>query len=67
MVKEFVPEMRSDKKDAEIERLKKYVFVLRDNLHSVCALAQIGIENISDREQQVIDYALAALAATEEK
>lgn len=54
MIKEFVPETRSDKKDAEISRL-------REALKDVCHLAQHCIENITDAEQAVIDKALAAL------
>ena len=32
MIKEFVPEMRSDKKDAEIARLREQVKMLRTTL-----------------------------------
>ena len=69
MVREFVPEMRSDKKDAEIARLREQVRVLRDALKDHYAAA-CGMPKSCGHEYQCIctgDKARAALAATEEK
>ena len=67
MVREFVPEMRSDKKDAEIARLREQVRVLRKSL-KVCrdTLLKRGMPT----QPEMLDAASkarAALAATEEK
>ena len=45
MIKEFVPETRSDKKDAEIARLREQVRVLRESLIQMveCAAQEIGL------------------------
>ena len=69
MVREFVPEMRSDKKDAEIARLRANIDVLKNGLGLMVAHFPYWASLIEMRQidRDVIHVARAALAATEEK
>lgn len=82
MIKEFVPEMRSDKKDAEIARLREQVKMLRTtlgfysnerNYEEICDTVDYGSTTAqlpSGTCHVMEDYGQAAthaLAATEEK
>ena len=77
MIKEFVPEMRSDKKDAEIARLRGQVQVLRVGINELLEQMDTvtGWEHARDIEpyhaqelfEHAVNQARAALAATEGK
>jgi hypothetical protein len=83
MIKEFVPETRSDKKDAEIARLREQVRVLRTAIktpidydkfcveHGMTAADQLLTNNGWDGKCAPFEFfeqlSNAALAATEEK
>jgi hypothetical protein len=69
MVKEFVPEMRSDKKDAEIARLREQVKKLKALIKESLSVIDdvqtktdvyLGINEANNRANQ---YEIAALAA----
>mgnify|MGYP003335911477 FL=1 len=70
MIKEFVPEMRSDKKDAEIARLREQVRVLRDALSPILRAHETGNNGAVVGQAILCEWfakrAKAALAATEE-
>ena len=63
MVKEFVPEMRSDKKDAEIARLREQVRVLREQLATAVKEYE-GLPHSLGYEFTHLPDMRAALAAT---
>ena len=62
MVKEFVPEMRSDKKDAEIARLREQVRIWKE-----FAIEFRNDGCVADKDSGLIERFDAALADTEEK
>ena len=73
MIKEFVPEMRSDKKDAEIARLREQVKKLKALIKESLSVINdvqtktdvyLGINEATNRANQ---YEIVALAATEGK
>ena len=66
MIKEFVPEMRSDKKDAEIARLREQVRVLREQL-AIAVAEYDGLPSSLGYNFTHIPDMRAALAATEGK
>ena len=61
MIKEFVPETRSDKKDAEIARLRALISTLQVSLKCLLKLHE------AHHNSPYHVSARAALAATEEK